>query len=77
MTHELDLPPGELHLGAENPSWLKGVDLVVTSPGIPRDSILLLEASIAAYPVIGELELASRFISAPIVGSPGPTARAR
>ena len=36
--------PGEIQLGGENAAWLKGVDLVVTSPGIPRDSILLREA---------------------------------
>ena len=35
------LPAGEIHLGAEDPAWLKGVDLVVTSPGVPRNSILL------------------------------------
>ncbi len=66
-----DLPAGELHLGAEKAQWLKGVDLVVTSPGIPRDSILLREAQQRGIPVIGELELASRFTKAPIVGITG------
>ena len=66
-----ELLSGEIHLGAENPEWLKGVDLVVTSPGIPRDSILLQEARHRAIPVIGELELASHFVKAPIIGITG------
>jgi UDP-N-acetylmuramoylalanine--D-glutamate ligase len=65
------LPPGELHLGFESGAWLKGVDLVVTSPGIPRDSILLREAVARGIPVLGELELASRFMKAPIIGITG------
>jgi UDP-N-acetylmuramoylalanine--D-glutamate ligase len=66
-----ELPPGEVHLGFESAAWLKGVDLVVTSPGIPRDSILLREAVERGISVIGELELASRFTKAPIVGITG------
>ncbi len=66
-----ELPAAEVHLGAENAAWLEGVDLVVTSPGIPRDSILLREAVDRAIPVIGELELASRFAKAPIIGITG------
>src|SRR6266403_2261116 len=66
-----ELPSGEVHLGFESGSWLKGVDLVVTSPGVPRDSVLLKEAVARGIPVIGELELASRFIKAPIVGITG------
>ena len=34
-------PPGEIHLGAEDPAWLDGVDLVVTSPGVAPTSRLL------------------------------------
>jgi UDP-N-acetylmuramoylalanine--D-glutamate ligase len=65
------LPAGELHLGAENPAWLRGVDLVVTSPGIPRDSVLLREAQQRGIDVIGELELANNFVKAPIIGITG------
>ncbi len=65
------LPAGEVHLGDENPSWLNGIDLVVTSPGIPRDSILLREAQRLAISVIAELELACNFVSAPIIGITG------
>jgi UDP-N-acetylmuramoylalanine--D-glutamate ligase len=65
------LPAGEVHLGAESAAWLKGVDLVVTSPGIPRDSILLQEAQQRGISVIGELELASHFVKASIIGITG------
>ncbi len=66
-----ELPAAELHLGTENAGWLKGVDLVVTSPGIPRDSILLREAPRRGIPIIGELELAYHFVKAPIIGITG------
>ncbi len=65
------LPEGELYLGGEKPAWLRGVDLVVVSPGIPRTSELIQAARAAEIPVIGELELASRFIDFPIVGVTG------
>lgn len=62
---------GEIHLGAEDPAWLEGVQLVVTSPGVAPTSRLIAEAERRAIPVIGELELASRFVSAPIVAVTG------
>ncbi|MGA7760101.1 MAG: Mur ligase family protein, partial [Candidatus Binataceae bacterium] len=64
-------PPGEIHLGSEDPAWLEGVDLVVTSPGVPPTSRLLIEADRRRIPVIGELELGSRFVAAPIVAVTG------
>ncbi len=69
--HGAAIPPGEIHLGAEDPAWLEGTDLVVTSPGVPPTSRLLVEADRRRIPVIGELELASRFIAAPIVAVTG------
>jgi len=65
------LPPGEVRLGAEDPAWLDGVDLVVTSPGVPRDAILLRNAVARKIPVIGEVELAARFLKAPIAAVTG------
>src|SRR6185437_12336851 len=67
----VSMPPGEIHLGSEDPSWLDAVDLVVTSPGVPSTSRLLTEADRRRIRVIGELELASRFISTPIVAVTG------
>jgi UDP-N-acetylmuramoylalanine--D-glutamate ligase len=65
------LPAGEIHLGAEDPAWLKGVDSVVTSPGVPRTSAILTGAVAAKIPVMGEIEFASRFLSAPIAAITG------
>jgi UDP-N-acetylmuramoylalanine--D-glutamate ligase len=65
------LPEGALKLGAEDAGWLDGIDLVVTSPGVPRDSILLSAATAHGIPVIGEIELASRFLDAPIAAITG------
>lgn len=65
------MPSGEMHLGSEDPAWLDGVDLVVTSPGVPPASRLLTEADRRRIPVIGELELGSRFVEAPIIAVTG------
>ncbi len=65
------IPAGELHLGAEDPGWLRDIDLVVTSPGVPRDSVLLQAAAEKNIPIIGEIELAGRFITAPIAAITG------
>src|SRR5271156_6520313 len=65
------LPPGMVKLGAEDASWLGGVELVVTGPGVPRDSILLRAATERRIPVIGEIELASRFLDVPIAAVTG------
>ncbi len=65
------LPPAELHLGGEDPAWLKDVELVVTSPGVPPSSALLSAALASGIRVIGELELAGRFIAAPLVAITG------
>jgi UDP-N-acetylmuramoylalanine--D-glutamate ligase len=66
-----DLPLGEVHLGREEAAWLRGVDLVIVSPGVPPTSILTQAARAAGIPVIGELELASRFIDFPLVAVTG------
>lgn len=50
---------------------LTGIDLVVLSPGVPRQAPLLAEADRRGLPVIGELELASRFAKAPILAVTG------
>jgi UDP-N-acetylmuramoylalanine--D-glutamate ligase len=65
------LPAGALKLGAGNESWVDGIDLVVTSPGVPRDSLLLHAATERRIPVIAEIELASRFLDAPIAAVTG------
>jgi UDP-N-acetylmuramoylalanine--D-glutamate ligase len=69
-----DLPAGTVHLGAEDPAWLDGpdhVDLVVASPGVPQTSTLMSAARAHRIPIIGELELSCRFVSAPMVAITG------
>ena len=65
------LVPGEV------PSWLLDqVELVVVSPGVPTNSIPLRYAERAGAEVIGEIELASRYLKGRIVaitGSNGKT----
>ncbi|KYF78886.1 UDP-N-acetylmuramoylalanine--D-glutamate ligase [Sorangium cellulosum] len=52
--------------GGHDPALFEGADLVVVSPGVPSFPALdAVERS--GREVIGELELASRFVSAPIV----------
>ncbi|MGH7906601.1 MAG: UDP-N-acetylmuramoyl-L-alanine--D-glutamate ligase [Candidatus Binataceae bacterium] len=65
------LPSGEVHLGREDPALLDGVELVITSPGAPPDNPLLRAACMRGLTVIGELELASRFFSRPIIAITG------
>ena len=65
------LPAGDIYLGAEDPGALRGVDFVVPSPGVPPSSMLLGAARAAGIPIIGELELASRLIKAPIIAVTG------
>jgi UDP-N-acetylmuramoylalanine--D-glutamate ligase len=66
-----DLPNSRLYLGGEEPASLDDVDLVVVSPGVPPSSKLVRAARGAGIPIIGELELASRFVECPIVAVTG------
>jgi UDP-N-acetylmuramoylalanine--D-glutamate ligase len=50
---------------------VSGADLVVVSPGVPSRSGALVRARQEGVPVVGELELASRFLSMPIVAITG------
>ena len=49
----------------------KDHDLVVISPGVPADALVLVAARRAGIPVIGEVELASYFLQGPIIGVTG------
>jgi UDP-N-acetylmuramoylalanine--D-glutamate ligase len=66
-----DLPNSRLYLGGEEPASLDDVDLVLVSPGVPPTSRLVQAARSAGIPIIGELELASRFVECPIVAVTG------
>ena len=64
-------------LPGEAPSWLLDqIELVVVSPGVPAKSIPIRYAERAGAEVIGEIELASRFLKGRVVaitGSNGKT----
>ena len=53
------------------PESLRGIDLIVASPGVPLALPIFAEARARKLEVIGEIELASRFIEEPILGITG------
>ncbi|MBN2114290.1 MAG: UDP-N-acetylmuramoyl-L-alanine--D-glutamate ligase [Acidimicrobiia bacterium] len=60
-----------VHSGSFDPAWLQGVDLVVTSPGVPEHAPPLRAALEAGLTVWGELELASRHLTVPLLAVTG------
>lgn len=59
-------------IGGEIPSWLLDqIDLVVISPGVPTNSIPARYVDRKDGEVIGEVELASRFLKGRIIGITG------
>jgi UDP-N-acetylmuramoylalanine--D-glutamate ligase len=58
-------------LGGEQRSWLEGVGLVVTSPGVPAENPLLREATQRGCTVLSEIDLAYRFLRAPLIAITG------
>src|SRR5579862_9892033 len=66
------VPAGvELRLGEDGPDLLRDIDLVVPSPGVPRDAALLAAAVRRGIPVWSEIELAFRMLSCPVVAITG------
>ena len=65
------------HIAGDPPSWLLDqIDLVVISPGVPTKAIPIRYADRRGAEVIGEIELASRFLRGQVVavtGSNGKT----
>ncbi|MGA1984921.1 MAG: UDP-N-acetylmuramoyl-L-alanine--D-glutamate ligase [Candidatus Sulfotelmatobacter sp.] len=62
--------------GGHGDRTFRGQDLIVVSPGVPVDAPPLVQARAAGEAVIGEIELAARFLPGPIVaitGSNGKT----
>lgn len=58
-------------LGRHNPEVFLGADLIVVSPGVPLFIGPLAEAGKRGVRIIGEVELAARFLSAPIIAVTG------
>lgn len=61
----------QLVLGNVRPEIVSSADAVVTSPGIPLTHAVLVRARERGLPIIGELELGSRFAKAPMVAVTG------
>ena len=59
-----------LRLGGADRELLRGANLVVVSPGIPPSS-LLARAEESGVPMVSEVELASWYAKAPIIGITG------
>ena len=61
----------ELELGGHLQRTFVTADLIVTSPGVPREEPAVAEAKRCGVEVIGELELASRWLRGPLVAITG------
>ncbi len=60
-----------LDLGGHDAALFTGADLIVTSPGVPPGLEPLAAARAAGVPVIGELELASRWLTGRLIAITG------
>jgi len=60
-----------VELGPHRPELLAGADLVVLSPGVPPDQPAVSAARHAGVPVIGEVELASRWLEGRVIAITG------
>jgi len=58
-------------LGQPQPSQLGAFELIIVSPGVPPELPWLQQAVAAGIPLMGELELASRFLRVPVVAISG------
>jgi UDP-N-acetylmuramoylalanine--D-glutamate ligase len=61
----------EVHTGREEERLLQGIDLVVKSPGVPGETLLVESARERDVPVWSEIELGSRLLANPILGVTG------
>jgi UDP-N-acetylmuramoylalanine--D-glutamate ligase len=61
----------KLSVGGHDPSLIKGKDLVVLSPGVPRSIALIQEALKAGISVLSEIEIAFEVARAPILAVTG------
>jgi UDP-N-acetylmuramoylalanine--D-glutamate ligase len=61
----------QLELGGHAPETLLGADLIVLSPGVPPTQPAIAQARAGGVPVMGELELASRWLRGRVVAITG------
>jgi UDP-N-acetylmuramoylalanine--D-glutamate ligase len=60
-----------LELGGHDAKTFAEADLIVTSPGVPAELPVLVDARRAGVPVIGEVELASRWLQGRVIAITG------
>ncbi len=60
-----------LELGGHREATFTRADLVVVSPGVPLDQPVLAAARVAGVPVMGEVELASRWLKGRVIAITG------
>src|SRR5687767_6866149 len=63
--------PVQYRFGGQDLSCLDAVELVVPSPGVPMDNLVLQEASRRGVEIISEIELAYRSLSLPLIAITG------
>ena len=61
----------QVELGGHVPATFTGADLVVVSPGVPPDQQAVEAARARGVPVIGEVELASRWLLGRVIAITG------
>jgi UDP-N-acetylmuramoylalanine--D-glutamate ligase len=61
----------EVHLDQEEETLLQGIDLVVKSPGVPGETLLVRGAREREIPVWSEVELGARLLASPLLGVTG------
>ena len=60
-----------VELGPHRPELLTSADLIVVSPGVPLEQDAFAAARAAGVPLIGEIELASRWLSGRVIAITG------
>ena len=70
LPYELD-PRVERAFGRDDEGLLDGVTTVILSPGVPLASPLLLRAAQRSIPIVGEIELAFRYLQGTVIAVTG------
>ena len=71
IIEELGPALDKIETGGHTPSLFRWADLVVVSPGVPLSNPLFEMARRSGAEVMGEVELAYRFLECPVVGITG------
>jgi UDP-N-acetylmuramoylalanine--D-glutamate ligase len=70
--HDVEVAMADRTLGNDGDvRLLEGADVLVKSPGVPRDNALVAEAERSGLPIWSEVELGYRFLPNPILGVTG------